>query len=60
MTSYIFCKNWDFSKRISPKLFGISGSNFQRWLKLFFSIFRGVILLASSDDERRMLMRQKM
>ena len=26
---------------------------------VFFSIFRGVILLASSDDERRMLMRQK-
>ena len=25
----------------------------------FFSIFRSVILLASSDDERRMLMRQK-
>ena len=25
----------------------------------FFSIFRGVILLASSDDERRILMRQK-
>ena len=26
---------------------------------VFLSIFRGVILLASSDDERRMLMRQK-
>ena len=26
---------------------------------VFFSIFRSVILLASSDDERRILMRQK-
>ena len=29
MNSYILCKNWDFSKRISPKLFGISGPNFR-------------------------------
>ena len=28
-------KFWGFSKRIFPKLFGISGLNFQRWLKLF-------------------------
>ena len=60
MSSCILCKYWDFSKRISLKLFGFSGSNLQRLLKLFFfSIFRGVILLASSDDERRILMRQK-
>ena len=28
--SYILCKSLGFSKRISPKLFGISGSNCQR------------------------------
>ena len=30
MSSYILGKFWGFSKRISPKLFGPSGSNFQR------------------------------
>ena len=30
MTSYIICKVWGSSKRISPKLFGILGSKFQR------------------------------
>ena len=35
------------------------GLKFTEMTKVFFSIFRGVILLASSDDERRILMRQK-
>ena len=45
MNSYILCKNWDFSKRISPKLFVISGPNFQRQRNCyaFFNI-RGVTL----------------
>ena len=48
MNSYILCKNWDFSKRISPKLFGISGPNFQRQRNCYaFSIFG---LLASSEQ----------
>jgi len=49
-----------FSKRISPKLFVISGSKFQSQLKLLcFLIFRDFILLASSDNDAHMLMRQK-
>ena len=35
------------------------GLKFTEMTKFFFSVFRSVILLASSDDERHMLMSQK-
>ena len=62
MRWYILCKFRGFSTRIYSKLFGISGSNFQRYkLKHCYalSIFRNFILLASLDNDKPMLMRQK-
>ena len=43
---------------ISPQPFGISRSNFQRYLLCSFNS-RDIILLASSDDDEHMLMKQK-
>ena len=60
MSSYILCKFGGFSKGISPKLFGISGSNrHDNWNCYALSIFRNFILLSSSDNDKPMLMRQK-
>ena len=50
-----------FFKENFSKTIRFLGLKFTEMTKVvfFFSIFRGVILLASSDDEKRMLMRQK-
>ena len=55
---YIPCKISSFYKRISPKPFDELDSNFPRKPKLLcpFNIF---ILLASSDSDKHILMRQK-
>ena len=61
MSSYILCKFSGFSKKISPKLFAISGSNFQRELKLLFSFnIQRFNSLASSDNDKHMIMKQNM
>ena len=58
MSSYTFFENFGFFKENFSKMFGISGSNFQRNCYAL-SIFRNFILLASSDNDKPMLMRQK-
>ena len=59
MSYHILCL---FLKRISPKVFGISGSNLHKLLELLcsFNIYlKNFILSASSDNDKPMLMRQK-
>ena len=60
MSPYILCKVSTFSKLISPKLFSISSSKFHTWLIFYpLSIFREFILIAWSEDETHMRMRQR-
>ena len=51
MSPYIVCKVSSFSKIISPKLFGISGSDFHRKLKLLCSLVIQRAYFSSLDRE---------
>ena len=58
---YIFiCKFWGFSKRFLPNCLVYLAQVFRdNWNCYALSIFRNFILLASSDNKKPMLMRQK-
>ena len=51
MSPYIVCKVSSFSKIISPKLFGISGSDFHRKLKLLCSLVIQRAYFSSLDSD---------
>ena len=61
MSPYIVCLFSMFSKIISPRLFGISGTNFHdNWNCYVLSIFREFVLIAWSENEgHNMLISQK-